>query len=73
MFKKKPTTDIKFIKERLSKEVKYYNAKALKYKALYEKEEQPYVKLVLKKTWLQFVNVAVEMEGILWQFDKTEI
>lgn len=73
MFKKKPTTDIEFIKRQLRKEVEYYNAKAQEYKALYEKEEQPYVKLVLKKTWLQFINVAVEMEGILWQFDKTEI
>lgn len=70
MFKKKPTTDIDFIKRQLRKEVEYYETKAREYKALYEKEEQPYVKFVLKKTWLQYTNVAVEMEGILWHFDR---
>ena len=70
MFKKKAKTDIEFIKKQISKEVEYYKAKAREYRALYEKEEEPYVKLVLKKTWLQYNNCAVEMEGIYWHFDR---
>ena len=70
MFKKKAKTDIEFIKRQIGKEVEYYKAKALEYRALYEKEEEPYVKLVLKKTWLQYNNCAVEMEGIYWHFDR---
>ena len=73
MFKKKPTTDIEFVKTNLLKEVEYYRSKAKEYKALYEKEEDPYVKLVLRKTWWQYNNVAVEFEGIYWQFERFDL
>lgn len=73
MFKKKPITDIEFIKASLRKDIEYYRAKAKEYWELYEKEEDPYVKLVLRKTWWQYNNVAVEFEGIYWQFEKTDI
>lgn len=73
MFKKKPTTDVEFIKTHLRKDIEYYRTKAEEFRVLSEKEEEPYVKLCLRKTWWQYNNVAVEFESIYWQFEKTNI
>ena len=73
MFKDKRSTDVEYIKAQLLKEIEYYRSQAKAYRAMYEKEEDPYVKLVLKKTWWQFNNVAVEFEGIYWQFEKADL